>query len=307
MPVTVYRSSDAGAPTLTGQSGSLVTVLDAVLVNGYGAKAAAGWTKPFSGVNKAVYRPGAGVQHYFRVQDDAPVVANEARLRGFESMTGVDTGTGDFPTSAQLASGVIIRKSATADATARAWVAVADARTCYLFVLTGDLASTYYAVAFGEFYSVLAGDLYRSFVAGRHLENNSTGTAESLDRLSTIGSAVNGHYVPRTYTGLGTAVQVGKHGDGVKGSTSFLVGSVPFLNGPDGGLYMSPVWVHESSAHVRGRLRGFWHFLHAAASVADGDTWSGVGPLGGKTFLVVKATGNGNVYVLETSDTWETN
>ena len=42
MPWTVYRSDDAGAPNLTGAAGSLIAILDAVLVNGYGAKPAAG-------------------------------------------------------------------------------------------------------------------------------------------------------------------------------------------------------------------------------------------------------------------------
>ena len=35
MAIKIYRSTDAGAPSLTGQAGSMVTVLDAVLVNGY--------------------------------------------------------------------------------------------------------------------------------------------------------------------------------------------------------------------------------------------------------------------------------
>lgn len=42
MTVRVYRWDDASAPTLTGQLGSLITLLDAVLVNGYGSKTAAG-------------------------------------------------------------------------------------------------------------------------------------------------------------------------------------------------------------------------------------------------------------------------
>ena len=48
MTVTVYRSTDASAPVLTGVAGAMKAVLDACLVNGYGAKAAAGWSAPFS-------------------------------------------------------------------------------------------------------------------------------------------------------------------------------------------------------------------------------------------------------------------
>ena len=56
MGVTVYRFDDAGAPTLSAAAGALISVLDACLVNGYGAKPAAGWTKAFSGTNQAAYR-----------------------------------------------------------------------------------------------------------------------------------------------------------------------------------------------------------------------------------------------------------
>ncbi len=40
--VNLYQSTDASAPILTGSAGSLVTLLDACLVNGYGTKAGRG-------------------------------------------------------------------------------------------------------------------------------------------------------------------------------------------------------------------------------------------------------------------------
>jgi len=39
---TLFRSDDTGAPTLSGTEGSLIDVLKACLVDGYGAKAALG-------------------------------------------------------------------------------------------------------------------------------------------------------------------------------------------------------------------------------------------------------------------------
>jgi len=62
MPWTLYQSTDSGAPALSGQAGSLLEVLDACLVNGYGGKAAAGWGIAFSSGNKRVYRPGASAK-----------------------------------------------------------------------------------------------------------------------------------------------------------------------------------------------------------------------------------------------------
>ena len=52
---TVYRSDDASAPVITGTAGDLVMALDAILVNGYGAKSAAGWTIAYTGANKRAY------------------------------------------------------------------------------------------------------------------------------------------------------------------------------------------------------------------------------------------------------------
>src|SRR5574337_1914064 len=99
MTVNVYRSSDASAPVLTGQAGSLITVLDACLISGYGSKSPAGWAKPYSGTNLAAYRAATGNRFYFRVDDSGTV---EARISGYETMSDVNTGTGQFPTTAQI-------------------------------------------------------------------------------------------------------------------------------------------------------------------------------------------------------------
>src|SRR5438309_11659795 len=55
MTVRVYKSTDASAPALTGQVGSLTALLDAILVNGYGTKTAAGWTIGFTTTKKLAY------------------------------------------------------------------------------------------------------------------------------------------------------------------------------------------------------------------------------------------------------------
>src|SRR4051812_48257028 len=124
MAVTLYKSTDAGAPVLTGQVGSLVALLDAVLVNGYGAKPAAGWTKAFAGANLAAYRVTAvgATGFYLDVVDSGlsgTLGARSARCRGFETMTALSTGTGAFPTVAVAVNGIQVFKSASLDATAR--------------------------------------------------------------------------------------------------------------------------------------------------------------------------------------------
>lgn len=104
MTVRVYHSTDSSAPVLSGQVGALIGVLDAILVNGYGSKAAVGWTKAFSGTNMAAYKQSAGSnQLYLRVDDTN---ATDARVVGYETMSDVNTGTGPFPTATQQSGGL---------------------------------------------------------------------------------------------------------------------------------------------------------------------------------------------------------
>lgn len=318
MAFTIYRSTDGSAPVLTGENGKLVDLLDAVLVNGYGSKAAAGWAKSFSGTSKAAYRAPAGSQMYLRVQDDGPGAggAREARLTGYVTMSDVDTGTGPFPTAAQGVGGVamlVARKSASADTTARAWIIFADARTMYVFLIPGDAAGGLRAFMFGEFYALLSSDAYRTMLIGRTAENTAGGSSDTLDVITTgVSSSVAGHFAARGYTGLGGSIATGVHGDAAKnGNSSLINGVVPMPNPPDGGLYLSPVWVHDSTTspanHVRGRMRGFWQLLHPPGSVGDQETFVGTGELSGKTFMFLKTSGQSQAYTMEISDTLETN
>jgi hypothetical protein len=131
----VYKSIDAGAVSsglvCNGTPGSLIAILDAVLVNGYPGKSAAGWTKEYSGTNLAAYRMGTGstsVRMYLRVDDSG---STSARIRGYVSMTDVDTGVEPFPTNAQFNGGVYSWKSDTADSVARPWVVIATPTAFY--------------------------------------------------------------------------------------------------------------------------------------------------------------------------------
>src|SRR5262245_30017438 len=125
MTVRVYRSTDSSAPTLSNNNGSFVTLLDKCLVSGYGSNAAAGWAIEFTGTNKRVYRAPSGSRMRLRVSDtgSGTEATGYARVRGFESMSDVDTGTGPFPTDAQVSGGLYC---AYASGASRPWILVAD-------------------------------------------------------------------------------------------------------------------------------------------------------------------------------------
>ncbi len=321
---TIYRSTDSGAVSaslqINGNAGSLITVLDACLINGYTGKAAAGWTQPVATAsNIASYKQGAGALFGVVINDNAPngtSLGKEAWATGWESIAGVGSpvgsGTNQFPTAAQLLTSghVVIRKSTATGTTARDWIVIADSTTFYLFILTGDTANLYFSFGFGDIYShkTTSADAYRCIIMGRNAENDTTTAAEGFDLFSAYNAAVVGNYMARSYTGTGTSLQVGKHGDSVKGSATSYLGTGEYTNGPDTELYITPIFVCEiAGPRVRGRLRGLYAPLHAIASFTDGQTFSGSGDYSTKTFIAIKQSKNAGVFIVDTSATVETN
>lgn len=158
MTVNVYSSFDAGAPSLTGEVGSLIAVLDACLVTGYGAKAPAGWTKPFVGTNVAVFRQGAGAQSYFQVKDDGVEGTNGAKgaqVYIYGTMTDATTGTGKTPTTFSTTYFNQIPKSVTLDSATREWKIYASNKACYVLTRTGVVAHDAYHVSFFGDYNMI--------------------------------------------------------------------------------------------------------------------------------------------------------
>ncbi len=327
MAFNVYRSGDASAPVLTGSGGTLTALFDAILVNGYGTQPAAGWSIAATSASIRAYRQGAGAQFYFSVADNKPGTDNyqAAFMWGFETVTGASLGTGQMPSSGEI----VVRKSAsggsTGDSVARNWVCFADNRTCYLFVCTGDTnapAGSYMSVLFGDFFSLVSGDVYNTFIIG----NPTPGTANDYSAVTTYatnGSGLSGHFIDRAYTGASGAVPATKHGDGSKiggaqdtsgGNTA--TGGIPTPNQTDNAYYLSPFWLCESNIPtVRGRLRGLWYIPFSVPNnFDDGQTFSvGMNGASIKTFQLVKllsvgaGTGGSGAVMVETSNTLETN
>ncbi|CAJ5615882.1 Uncharacterised protein [Burkholderia pseudomallei] len=326
MGVNLYRSTDGSAPSLTGQTGSLVALLDACLVNGYGTQAAAGWTIAYTGTSKRDYKQGAGSNgYYLDVDDSGPGAGSyrEARMRGYEAMTALGTGTMPFPTTAQSSYGVVCRKSATADATARPWYLLADSTCFYLFVDTGDFTGPSYSFGFmfGDLFSYKAGDTYNTAIIGRNGENNGAG---NLDNVATIygtgaaasgvsGSGLPGHYIDRIWTGVGGSLPFGKFSALHASSVNFSATGSPnailtYPNGPDSALELAPIWVGHSNA-VRGYMKGLWAPLHNQPC-GHTDTFTGTGNTAGKSFMALNVQSNyygsysAGQIVIETSNTW---
>ena len=330
----IYSSSDVSHPVLnTASSGSLLALMNACLITGYGSMPGAGWTKTGSLValpdsqSCGIFVMPTGSRATLFVNDAAPGVGGvrEARLIGWDTVTTMSvaglagtnttaTGSNQFPTVAQLAIGqgaVTARKSTDLSATERQWVLFADSSSVYAYISTGDTAGMYYAFMFGDIYSAKSGsaDTYKAILIGGIAEAAAGTVAnQRLDGLSLVNAVTTGHFLQRSFSGFLTGVTAGKHGDGNKGSPTLLIGITQYPNGADNGFYISPVWVHENTnSTIRGKMRGFWHVLHALGSFSDGQTFTGTGDFAGRTFMVIKQSANAGVYLMETSNTLETN
>lgn len=298
MAVTIYRWDDASAPVLNGTAGSLIALLDACLVTGYGAKPSSGWTKPYTGTNLAVFRMPTGTnQHYLRVGD---ATTTYATARAYETMTDVNTGTGDFPTVAQMANGVYMVKSVSADTVSRNWVLACNGPIFYLFVDYINTAVNGNVTCFGQLNSYKVGDAYGTIIVGN---TSTTYTTHVFQILSASSATATAHYLARTYTQLGTSIACGKGADASKANQATMGATgLTYPQPVDGGLWVAPISVHESALAVRGALPGVWSPLHARP-LNHLDTFSGTGSAAGKTFIALNVYSGGQV-LFETSNTW---
>jgi hypothetical protein len=327
----IYQSTDSGAPSLYGITGSLVNVLTKVLVTGYGTKTGAGWTADFTSSTSSgsTFRPPSGSRFYLSIQDDSPVpggaAAREVRIRCFESMTSnsgstvYNSGSGQFPKIGQGISSngyLVHRKSTSADSVPRAWTCFVDAYTMYFFSQEGSAA-----VSFPYWYSMFGfGDIftyastmdnlnpYRAFVMANETENSPA--SDLWANLSLVNTVVAGHYMARTVGGrAGSSANTGKTSDTSKNNNiQAMYGALAFPNPADRGVYMSPVWMHEIALPcIRGKMRGFWNILHSPTNFSDGEIIYGTNENVGRVFQVIKPSYNTYMAAIEISNTVETN
>lgn len=390
MAIKIFKNTDAGAPTLTGQAGSMVTVLDAVLVNGYntvnvssitrvGATATvvtatahglstgdsatiagagqtdynvdavvtvvdtttftyvvanspatpatgtitakrspAGFTKSFSGTNKAAYRSNdvSGNRLYLRCLDDGGSSGGggEARMYGYESMTSVDVGTNVFPTNTQSSNGYFWRKSSTTDATARPWMIVTDGKLVYYFnqyngTAANGLDNPTFSGAFGDILSYKAGDGYATIITGCTTANSTSSPANGLFSAQTLVNSTTAFpssvAVARDYTGVPGARYVGLYATGM----STVIGSTVYVAYPhliDSGYYLSPIAVTQGTPSlVRGRLPGAYEGWHGR-TFNHGDLIDNVQGLTGRTLMhVYGSNGFFGCILLDITGPWD--
>lgn len=281
-----------------------------------------GWEVAFSKTNVRVFR-STDLQahgHYFRVDDSATTYA---RVRGFETMSDVDTGTGPFPTDAQMLGGGYWHKSSAANATANAWWLVADSRSLLPALAPGSGANALNNTAAPYFWGDLVplapgGDAYASAVQCNW--TNTSSQDGSFVYTATSTTTTGALFLPRVYNGSGSSVMVralpylGASSSNLVSGNSNLFGAAPGT--ADGAVILSSLFVIDSAGAAlspRADVPGIYFIPQSGAlpMFVAGTIESGGASLGNRELLMLYC-GNGSnrngtaagVYAVDITGPW---
>ena len=289
MGAKYYLSTDVGAPVIGYSTpGSLIAVLKACLVDGYGSKAPAGWTMPFTGTNQAVFRMGGGGLRYLYI-NDSPTGGYAAPVRAYDTMSGLTTGTGMFPTAAQVTD-TNARWWRAYNTSGTLWAVIATDRYFYLWV-GAQYAAIYF---FGDPNKLDPSDSYNTILCVSATASGLT-SSQGIGRTQLDLSSFNsGLFAARSLDQANTSwANVGLNIDTVKnGGNAIGSGGLSYPNQADGSIYMGDVWVHESNITIY--LRGVMPELYCPFNGIGTPDFSNFnvitipsGELSGRSFLVV--------------------
>ena len=275
--------------------------------------APAGWQELFAGAlaNVIALKPSVveATGCVLRVDDTGAI---NARVRAYEAMSDISTGVGMTPLESQAAGGLWWPKSATANATARAWILVADARGFYLAVAPagGDRYTLLFA---GDIASLKSGDAYGYLLTGNQGDQTNASSVPDGCVGYSHRSARTGAYLVRGYTAIGqsTAAQrLGAHHNGstadvYAGTAGYSLGAYP--NGANNGLLTGALELH--AAGLCGTLPGLLHPVQdCGTSFATGATVDGTDDLAGRRLLAIRtgppAGGTVGTVFIDTTGNW---
>lgn len=283
MAVYFVTSASAGAPSLTGQDGSVCTVWDWIL------NTTAGLTIAFTATNKRVYTMPDGSA--LRIHH-AAATSGDARLcivRPAESASGVDTLVDPYPTVAQTADTACnICVSNTANATTRPWYALVDTvNYCFYFLVETSSGGFIRQGYFWAGVSALQADNYAIVSYNRNNASSSDSTALFFQDFAQLTGAVSGR-IRLKRTRDGTIKSTGGFLQPELGASGGSIANGPVYPDPDDSkLRMARVWANDiygaaSSVGASPEVNRLWlpriwkpmHALATWASVAINSTFT---------------------------------
>lgn len=263
----VYRWDDTSAPTARGEMESLIDILTACLVDGYGTKAAAGWTKPYeNGAGTiAAFRNNPITGTGFYLQVDSTVGATYSHvLRGFESMSSESAGALPFYSGDEVA-----QTSGATNTTTYPWILIADDRAFYFicwYNVTSVTNSTNYTsnTFFGDLVNNDPADSFFCSLSSALAYSGAFGRMETPN-LSAAGVGTALH-TPRKASGDAGSYYAAMHPGGGPTALNFPGTSGKAYTAGDQILLTRP-HINDGVAYsFRGWLPGYYYPCHPATA-----------------------------------------
>lgn len=255
--------------------------------------APAGWSTTFTATNIREYHSTDPASTGMRLRVD-DTTALTCRVVGYESMTGINSGAGAFPSDAQMPGGGYWSKSSVATAAPQSWLLVADGRKLFLHVAPYFSAGARGGVtrSFGDEVAVRpGGDPYAcslSYSAASEISNQADG---GVDFGLTLQQAM-----PRSFTGLGSSVL---HVCACYTGNSLVVSGAdpalgPFPSAVDGGIRLSKKYltISQPGTSPRADVPGLYSVPMSLAfdTFKTRDTIEGTGDLTGRRLMALNPT-----------------
>lgn len=248
-----------------------------------------GWTKYFSATNKAAYKSASGK---YLVVDDS-VNFRYATVRGYGSMTDIDTGTDPFPSVSQQSAGLYwFRQGAGAASPSDIqYLIVGDEYGFYINI--GCVSGSGPTWFFGDIVSNKPADSAATVLIGARSSSEYQWQCYDVAYCQANDSQTFG-YIQKPYSLLSGSAPVAAVHDFMQntptysGCGSFNIGAYP--NPSDNGLRLSQVLCCVS-ADVRGVFPGIWSIPQPAQSIGFCDTVPGAGITSGRTLMAGKCAG----------------
>lgn len=266
--------------------------------------APAGWVELFPGAlaNVLAVKPSAGEASgcVLRLDDRGTTTA---RVVGYEFLSAISTGAGAFPTGAQFPGGLYWPKSDEASTAARPWWVFADERSFLIWTAPHASNPTHGTLfGFGDVVSDKSGDAYCGALFGG--DSSVSSTTSQIDGCIGLASAANtasNAYIARLHSGMGGAQLIKKGGAysaGAAYSGTSSYGSnygIPYPNGADNSLRLSPVDVFVGASGIRGRVAGVYHTPQAVGDgFSTGAIVDGQGDYAGRSLVALRVGPTGS-------------
>ena len=196
-----------------------------------------------TGTNKAAYRrvDPLATAMVLRVDD---TTTTYARVKGYEAMTDVNTGSGAWPSAARY-----LYKAA--NSTPVGWAVIGDARAVYVWTNSDD--SWAESLFFGDALSYKAGDAYHALLIA------ATASSSYGGNIRLLGSADGADWC-RNLAQVAT-VGAARYSHGKSGNYLGYEGNA-WPAAADSGFHAWPVEVWDDTTAARGLMPGLWNPLH---------------------------------------------